>query len=301
MPTTTSLTTTYAGKHAGETIFAAFTANESLQHITVKPNIEYKQVVRKLVDDVTFAAPTCDFTPTGTITLTERILTLEKFQVHRQMCKKDFLADWTSADAQDGSLNAELQDAVINNLLGQIAEKNETVLWQGINGTTGEYDGLITLMLADSAVIDVATPAAITANNVFSKIQALIDAAPTRVKRATEKPFIYMGQDVWEKFIYANAAAGNGWYTYAGGAVPPTFMGLFDIKVCPGMPTDTMVLAQKSNLWFGTWVLSDWNQISVLDMFDKDLSDNVRFAAKFLAGAQYGFGDEITLYNYVAS
>lgn len=297
MPTTTSLTTTYAGALAGEVLRPAFLANESMQYLTIKENIDYKQVVRRLVDDISFAAGTCDFTPTGTVTLTERILTLEQFQVQRQLCKKDFLVDWTAKDAQNGTLNAEIADAIINNMLAGIAQKNETVLWQGVNATVGEYDGFITLFSADAAVIDVASPVAITTANVISKIQELIDAAPDRVKRATEKPLIYMGQDVWEKFIFANAAAGNGWYTYAGPEVTATFMGLYAIAVCPGMPANTMVLAQKSNLWFGTNLLNDWNQVALLDMADKDLSDNVRFSAKFLAGIQYGFGDEITMYK----
>ena len=33
---------------------------------------------------------TCDFTATGTVTLTERILQPEEFQVNLQFCKQDF-------------------------------------------------------------------------------------------------------------------------------------------------------------------------------------------------------------------
>ena len=169
MPTTTSLTTTYAGALAGEVLRPAFLANESMQYLTLKENIDYKQVVRRMVDDISFAAGTCDFTDTGTVTFSERILTLEQFQVQRKLCKKDFLTDWTAKDAQNGSLNAEISDAIINNMLAGIAQKNETVLWQGVNANVGEYDGFITLFTADAAVIDVATPVAITTANVISK------------------------------------------------------------------------------------------------------------------------------------
>ena len=54
---------------------------------------------------------------------------------------------------------------------------------------------------------------------------------------------------------------------------------------------------QKSNAWFGTNLLDQWNNVALLDMYDKDLSDNVRFAASFFAGVQYGFGNEIAYYN----
>jgi hypothetical protein len=296
MATTTSLTTTYAGKYAGEIIRPALLANESMQYVTVKENIDYKAVVKKLVDTVSFAAATCDFTPTGTVTITERILTLEKFQVQRNLCINDFVTDWSANDAQNGRLSPELLQSMTDNILGGISAKNEVVMWTGVNATAGEYAGFITLMEADADVIDVATPVAITTANVFSKIQEVIDAAPDAVKRSTEKPLLYVGQDVWEKYIFANAAAGNGWYTYAGGAVPATFMGLYDIAVCPGMSANTMVLAQKSNLWFGTNLTSDWNSVTTKDMTEFG-EENVRFSVKFFAGVQYGFGNEIVLYK----
>ena len=138
MATTTSLTTTYAGKEAGAYIKSAFYANETLKHITVKENIDYKQVVRKLVDTITFADDTCDFTPTGTVTLTERVLTLEKFQVHRQLCKNDFLADWQAIEEQNDNLNASLTEAMIANMLGGIAQRNEYLIWQGVAANAGE-------------------------------------------------------------------------------------------------------------------------------------------------------------------
>lgn len=296
MATTTSLTTTYAGKYAGEIIRPALLANESMQYVTVKENIDYKQVVKKLVDTVSFAAATCDFTPTGTVTITERVLTLEKFQVQRNLCINDFISDWTANDAQNGRLSPELVQAMTDNILGGIAAKNEVVMWTGVNATAGEYAGFITLMEADSDVIDIASPIAITTANVFAKLQELVDAAPDAVKRSTERPLIYMGQDVWEKFIFANAAAGNGWYTYAGGAVPATFMGLYDIAVCPGLSANTMFLAQKSNLWFGTNLTADWNGLTIKDMTEFG-EENVRFSVKFFAGVQYGFGNEIVLYK----
>ena len=296
MATTTSLTTTYAGKYAGEYIRQAFLANESLQYVTVKENIDYKAVVKKLVDTVTFAAPTCDFTPTGTVTITERVLTLEKFQVQRELCKKDFLTDWAANDAQNGRLEGALVDTLVANMLAGIAAKNETLIWSGVNGNTGEYDGLITQIDADNTVNFVSSPVALTSGNIIAKIELLLAEVPTAVENSTEKPLLYMNKKTFHLYRQANAAAGNGWYTYAGPAVEPTFMGIYDIAICPGMPDNTMIVSQKSNLWFGTNLLSDWNSIQVVDM-EQWAEENVRFSAKFLAGVQYGFGNEIAAYG----
>ena len=300
MATTTSLTTTFAGREAAGYIRAAFLSNESLAAVTFKENIEYKQVVRKLVDSITFANATCDFTPTGTVTLTERILVLEKFQVHRQLCKKDFLADWEAKSEQDGFLHASLTDALIANVMAGVAANNERVMWQGVNATAGEYAGFETLFLNDGDVIDVGTPEAITSANVIEEMNRLVLALPVRVRRATEKPVIAGSSNVAEAFRTAILGLGGGSYLYQGETVKMTWQGQYDIIECPGMSDDTMAMYQKSNLWFGTNLKDQWNNVAVLDMYQYDLSDNVRFAASFFAGVQYGFGNEIAFYQYSA-
>lgn len=297
MATTTSLTSTYAGREAAGYIRAAFLSNESLAAVTFKENIEYKQVVRKLVDSITFANATCDFTPTGTVTLTERILTLEKFQVHRQLCKKDFLIDWEAKEEQNGNLHASLTDALIANVLAGVAARNEVLIWQGVNANAGEYDGFETLFLADATVLDVSSPVAIDATNVIEEMGRLVLTLPTRVRRATEKPIIAVSSNVAEAYRSAILGLGGGYYLYQGESVVMNWQGQYDVIECPGMSDDTMAFYQKSNLWFGTNLLDQWNNVAVLDMYAHDLSDNVRFAASFFAGAQYGFGNEIAFYQ----
>ena len=300
MATTTSLTTTYAGREAAGYIRAAFLSNESLAAVTIRENIEYKQVIRKLVDNVTFEAPTCDFTPLGTVTLTERILTLEKFQVHRQLCKKDFLADWENSSEQNGSLHASLADAIIANVMAGVAARNEVLIWQGVNANTGEYAGFETLFLADAAVLDVASPEAIVVGNVIEEMGKLVATLPTSVQRATEKPIIAVSSNVAEAYRSAILGLGGGFYLYQGESVVMNWQGQYDVIECPGMSDDTMAFYQKSNLIFGTNLLDQWNNVALLDMYASDLSDNVRFACSFFAGVQYGFGNEIAFYQYTA-
>jgi hypothetical protein len=297
MATTTNLTTTYAGREAAGYIRAAFLSNESLSALTVKENIEYKQVVRRLVDNVTFANATCDFTPTGTVNLTERILTLEKFQVQRELCKNTFLSDWESSSEQNNELHASLTDALIANVMAGVAARNEVLIWQGVNANAGEYAGFETLFLADAAVLDVADAEAITSANVIEEMNRLVLRLPVRVRRATEKPVIAVSSNVAEAFRTAILGLGGGSYLYQGETVKMTWQGQYDIIECPGMSDDTMAMYQKSNLWFGTNLLDQWNTVAVLDMYQYDLSNNVRFSCSFFAGVQYGFGDEIAFYQ----
>jgi hypothetical protein len=298
MATTVNNTTTFAGKFAGEYIKAAFYANETLQHITVRENIEYKQVVKRIADNVTFANATCAFTPTGTVNLTERILELKKLQFQQDICLNEFNDSWEAGYVQNGTLGPALTEGLINTMLAGVAQNNENLIWTGNGATAGEYNGLLKLIGddADGDINFVSTPVAIDASNVFAKIQALIAAAPIGLKKATERPLIYMSNDVWESYMYANAAAGNGWYTYAGPEVQRSFMGLYNIAVCPGMPASTMIMAQPSNLWFGTNLVSDWNSLQVVDM-RQWADETVRFSIKFFASTQYGVGSDIAAYS----
>ena len=297
MPTTTSLTTTYAGELAGEIVAKALLSNVSTQYVTMKPNVPYKSVVRKIDDTVTFAAGTCDFTPTGTITLTERILTLEEFQVQRQICKKDFFIDWTTADVMSGRVNTQIQDAIIGRLVGGIAAANETIMWSGVNATAGQYDGFETLIKAGGSGAVSAGSGALSDTNIIATIWDVINTAPAAVKGAAEKPAIYMGQAAWEAYMQAQIAAGNGWYLTGGPEVSRRFVGMYEIYVCPGMTANNIIFAQPSNLMLGTWQENQLNEVFILDMQNLDGSQNVRYGARFYLGAQIAVAEDITYWG----
>ena len=96
MATTTSITTTYAGESAGEYISAALLSGSTIENggITVKPNVKFKEVIKKVSTNDIVKDASCDFDATSTITLTERVLQPEFQQVNLQVCKKDFVSDW---------------------------------------------------------------------------------------------------------------------------------------------------------------------------------------------------------------
>ena len=57
-----------------------------------------------------------------------------------------------------------------------------------------------------------------------------------------------------------------------------------------------MMAAQKSNLYFGTGLLSDHNEVKLIDMADIDGSQNVRLVMRFTAGVQMGIAEDIVIY-----
>ena len=86
-----SITTTYAGEFAGKYISAALLSGETLDkgNIEIKPNVKYKEVIKTFSSDSNLIKDaSCGFTDAGTVTLAERIIQPEEFQVNLELCKK---------------------------------------------------------------------------------------------------------------------------------------------------------------------------------------------------------------------
>jgi hypothetical protein len=80
------------------------------------------------------------------------------------------------------------------------------------------------------------------------------------------------------------------------GEKPFNFNGI-EIVLCPGMSSSKIAAAQKSNLFFGTGLLSDHNEVRVLDMANLDGSQNYRIIMRYTAGVQFGIGQDIVYYG----
>jgi len=306
MATTTSITTTYAGEFAGKYISAALLSGSTLSKelITIKPNVKYKEVMKKVATDDIVKNGTCDFTATSTLTLTERVLQPEEFQVNLQLCKKDFVSDWEAISmgySAYSDLPASFSDFLLAHVSSKVAQRIETNIWAGANATEGQFDGFQTTLGADGDVNDV-TATTVTSSNVIAQIGAVVDAIPSTVYGA-EDLTIYAAPNVYRAYVRAlggfasNVGAagtdskGTQWFN--GGAL--TFDGI-NIELAGGMGSDKMVAAEKSNLFFGTGLLSDTNEVKVIDMADIDGSQNVRVVVRFTAGIQHAIGGDIVLY-----
>jgi len=310
MPTTTSITTTYAGEFAGKYISAALLSGKTLADgaITVKPNVKFKEVVKKISTDAIVKDATCDFDPTSTLTLTERILQPEEFQVNLELCKKDFRSDWEAVQmgySAFDQLPSNFADFLIGHVAAKVAEKTEQTIWGGVNATAGEFDGLTVLMTADSDVNDAAngSETSYTSSNIVTLLGNVVDSIPAAVY-GKEDLTIYVPTVALQAYVRALGgfgasglgaagvnAQGQQWYNM-GNAL--SFEGI-KIQHAPGMPSDHIVAGEASNIYFGTGLLADHNEVKLLDMGDLDGSQNVRVIMRYTAGVQYGIGGDLVL------
>ena len=147
MATTTSITTTYAGEFAGKYISAALLSADTIEGggITIKPNVKFKEVMKTLSTDAIVKDATCDFSDTSTITLAEKILQPEEFQVNLELCKKDFHSDWEAISmgySAFDELPSNFADFLIGHVAAKVAQKTEQTIWTGATATAGVQIGI---------------------------------------------------------------------------------------------------------------------------------------------------------------
>ena len=307
MATTTNITTTYAGEKAQGYIAAALLSGNTIENggITVKPNVKKSEVLKKIATGDLVADGSCDFTATSSVTLTERVITPKEFQVNLELCKTPFRADWDAISmgySAFDTLPPDFQSFLVAHVAEKVATKIENNIWQGADGTEGEFDGLVALATADATVVDV-VGTTITAANVIDELGKVVDAIPAALYGA-EDLNLYVAQNVYRAYVRAlgGFASGGQGANGVGGQGTNQALGnvMFDgvnVFVANGLANNYIMAAEKSNLFFGTGILNDTNEVKVLDMADLDGSQNVRVILRFTATVQYGIGSDIVLYT----
>jgi len=311
MATTTSITTTYAGEFAGKYISAALLSASTIENggIEVKPNVKYKEVIKKIATDAIVKDATCDFTATSTVTLTEKILQPEEFQVNLQLCKKDFHSDWEAVQmgySAFDSLPPSFADFLLAHVAAKVAEKTEQNIWRGVTANAGEFNGLATLLSLDANLpaAQEVTGTTVDAGDVIAELGKIVDAIPASLY-GKEDLYLYVSQNIARAYVRAlggfgasglgaNGTNSMGTQWWNNGSLSFDGVKMF---VANGLAANTAIAAQKSNLFFGTGLLADNQEVKLIDMADIDGSQNVRVVMRFTAGVQYGIVEDIVTYG----
>lgn len=305
--------TTYEGEYKKQIISAALLSGDTLDKggITIKPNVLYKEVIKKVSSDDILTSATCDFTATAdAIDLTERVLEVVEQQVNLEICKQDFVTDYLALEqgfSAYKNLPTSFADFIMAHVVAKVAEKTEQNIWGGVSATDG-YDGLTVKMTADTTVNDVAgvTETSFASSTIIAELGKVVDTIPSAVYGKDDLK-LYLPTVAYKAYVRAlggfgsvsNGGGANGvdnrgslWYN----GQDVSFEGIPVFKA-PGMPADHIVAAETSNLYFGTSILADHNEAKILDMANLDGSNNARVIMRLSAGVEYGIGSDVTLYT----
>ena len=297
-----AITTGYAGESAGVYISAALKQAKSLATLTTYENIKFKrtlQVASHTGSLITAAG--CDFAESGVLALADKILTPVNMQINVELCKNDVLDDWQAAQMRAGANNsdfsADFTAFVMSYLAGHIGQHVENNIWTGAVATAGHFEGFLTagtgVLIADGTVLTQAKSAAFSATNIIENMELAIQKSPTQLY-GSENLRMYMGTEAYRFYLAAVSTLGFAQLYNMNDDYQPLYNGV-KIELCPGMPADHIVVAENTNLFFGTDLISDQTEIRMLDMSNLDGSDNVRVVAKFSGSVQSGVGKDIVV------
>lgn len=275
----TITSSSYAGKHAGLYVNAALKTAASLEYMTVRENVNFKEVINKISGADLVKDATCSFNEqSAALTMTEQVLQVEPFQINLDVCKREMTAsmlqDWSGENPDDFVAFA------MTYLADSIADSVENSIWQGSTGTSGQFDALSATGMASSSA-----SAAYISTNIIVNLQTLVSDIPANVY-GKEDLYIYMNKATYRLYVQAISALSAFPFNHMG-QYTPEFEGV-KIAVCPGVATNTMWAGTKNNVFFGTSLNSDLTEVKVLDMENLDGSNNVRMVAKWTAGVQVG-------------
>jgi len=285
----------------------------------LEADVHYKQVIQKVSTDAILKNSTCSFSDVSTVTLTEKVLTTKDLQVNLELCKKDFFSTWQAAEMGFSSfktLPKSFADYLIAYASDKVAANVETAFWTGATGTSGSFDGIATLVALDAAL-----PAAqevagttVTALNVVTELGKIVDAIPAALYGNPDLR-IYVSTNIAK--AYVRALGGFSTVSGASAAVTPGTgvnnqstqwysngsLSIDGVEIfwAPGLASNTAIATLTTNLFFGTSVLSDLNEVKVIDMSDVDGSQNVRVIMRMAGGAQYGAVEDIVTYGITNS
>ena len=303
VPNPTNVGSTFAGTAAGFYISAALKQANSLDFITSMENVKYKQVIQRM-EGSGIADATCEFTSAGSLALTEAIIAPKELQLNLELCSKNLLSSWESLQMKAGAGSpppVSFDDYVISHMGGLISQGVETSIWGGNDAVAGEFTGFNTAavgqLVTNATVVDVANVGgAATAYNAVNIIENLQNAAAaiSSAVYMKEDLYIYMSPKTWRLYISAVSALTSFPFANMNDDYTKVFEGL-KLAVCNGMLDDQLVCAEKSNLYYGTDLLSDTTRIDLLDMRPLNGSQNLRLVARFTGGTQVGIGADVVL------
>jgi hypothetical protein len=314
LPTVTS---TYAGEAASGYIAAALLSANTLDKklVTIMPNVKFKSVIQKLDVSGIVQDASCDFVTSGSVAISEQVLTPKELQVNLELCKQEFVDSWEAMQLGFSAFDEipkNFNDFLVSYVGGKVAEATETAIWQG-TASNGSFLGFQSALSASIAAggAGAVLPAratggsstiisgSVTSANVISKLESVVATIPDTVYGKTDL-VLYVGTGIakaYQQSQAGGASGANGWNNqFNVGEKPYNFNGI-EIVLCPGMSDSKIVAAQKSNLFFGTGLLSDYNEVRVLDMANIDGSQNYRVIMRYTAGTQFGIGQDIVYYG----
>jgi hypothetical protein len=280
----------------------------STRFLTVQPDIKSAASINLLSSNLIAAPGGCGFTNTGTTILTQQTLNVCPLKVNESICLNTLEEYYTQAMMNPGSYNTEIpfEQLYAEEKVSQISSLIDSLIWQGNtvsgSGNLALCDGFIylanTTYSASTVDGNVSNATAITASNIIGLVDDAVNVIPANIIDMDDL-YCYVGYDFYR--TYATALRNANLFAYTGAEdqgesfsqmVPGTNVRLIAVKGLNG--TNKFFISSKSNMYFGTDLLNDYENFELWYSLD---NQEVRMASKWKQGVNAAFWDYVVYFK----
>lgn len=296
---------TYTGEAARPYVSAAVLAADTIAngYVSVLENVHSKAVLRKFSgvaiqpnDDCAFSTP-----GSGELTLGEAVLTTSALKVNEQVCNEQLRATWEGMRmrGQNSAAPADFTTYVAQYVAAKTAETVEHNIWAGNwKKDLGEaapyasFTGIIQNIVAGSPDRETTSAVPLAAATASGTSVGILDALAVLTSGAEGAPATIAGDPNTKIFMsrksaqfYYQALAATYQLPFLNDGMVARYAG-YDIVTPAGFPDDALLISKVDNLYFGTDLLTDHINASILNLRDVTGDDVTRVIMQFSGGCQ---------------
>jgi hypothetical protein len=283
----------------------AYLNEEVVDNYRTLPGVKYKTKISTVTFGQVLQAENCGWNA-STDDLSSVEIDVCGLSAMAEICQFNLEQSFVSLQMTKGSNGdftvASFMDFYWNEMAKTIAENIEKLRWLGdtesLVPALALCDGYVKGLLADSAVIDIASPVAITPSNVLAKLALVYAAIPAAVIANQEDLRIYVSTPVATAYRAAVAAANT--QANLTQALDFSYLGI-KMVLCPGMGTTSKIVATlKGNLIYSFDAEGDGKALRAVNLADTVAEPVIRTRANMKVGFTHVNGAEIVFYNAAA-
>lgn len=287
--------TTWVNDNSQELLAAAVLKGETIDLISLKTGVKYKERLKYLATDAVFQAGGCGYSTNGNVVITEKDLYVVDVKINESLCPEDLNEYSLSLSLRPGyNKDIPFAQMYMDQKTKEINKTIETNLW-GTTGSTTAPLGLQYLVTNDGSCYHTHQnlTGATTASEWLSIVYAMQVLLPEEIQSATDLT-LFVSHSYFRKMVQA-FVIGNFYHidaTNNNGMEPFYFPGT-NIKVVAvnGLAsTNFFLLTPASNLIYVTDLANEQEKI---EMFWDQSDQIVKFIARFKYGVSYYFSNYI--------
>jgi hypothetical protein len=280
----------------------AYLQEETVDNYRTLPGIKFKTKISNVTFGQVLQAENCGWNAS-----TDELASVEVdvcgLSAMAEICQFQLEQSFVSLQMTKGSNGdftvASFMDYYWGEMAKTIAENVEKLRWLGdtesLVPALALCDGYVKSLLA---VIDIASPVAITPSNVLAKLALVYAAIPAAVIANQENLRIYVSSPVATAYRAAVAAANT--QANLTQALDFSYLGI-KMVLCPGMGTTSKIVATlKDNLIYAFDAEGDGKALRAINLADTVAEPVIRTRANMKVGFTHVNGGEIVFYNAAA-